>query len=98
MKKIWFILKNIPPRTIQIKLLKKHHKKDLDKFLARCKKYNLCTRTDSKVVTTKRQFEVLTTANCCFVVKSLIETFGKSNAKGVLIWEHYGISTSNNHL
>lgn len=40
-QKIWFILKNIPPRTIQIKLLKKHHKKDLDKFLARCKKYNI---------------------------------------------------------
>lgn len=40
-KKIWFILKNIPPRAIQIKLLKKHHKKDLDKFLARCKENNI---------------------------------------------------------
>ena len=57
-----------------------------------------CIKTELKVTTTKQQFEVLTTANCRFVVKSLIETFGKSNAKGVLIWEHYGISTSNNHL
>ena len=40
-QKIWFILKNFPPRVIQIKLLKKHHKKDLDKFLARCKEYNV---------------------------------------------------------
>lgn len=64
--------------------------------LYRCNHW--CIKTELKVTTTKQQFEVSTTANCRFVVKSLIEISWKSNTKGVIIWEHFCISTSNNHL
>ena len=40
-KKLWFILKNLPPKCIQTKILKKYHRKDLYKFLERCKKNNI---------------------------------------------------------
>ena len=40
-QRIWAIIKNLPPRPIRMKLLKKHHKKDFDKFLARCKENNI---------------------------------------------------------
>ena len=41
-------------------------------------------------MTAKRQFEVLTTENCCFVVKSLIVASQTSIARGVVAWEHCG--------
>ena len=41
LKNFWTWLKNLPPMPIRIKLLKCHHKKDLMKFLNRCKKYNV---------------------------------------------------------
>ena len=53
---------------------------------------------DSKAMTAKRQFDVLTTANCRSVVKSLIVASLESIARGVIGWEHCGISASNYHL
>ena len=46
----------------------------------------------------KTAIEVLTTANCRSVVKLLIVASWESIAKGVIVWEHYGISTSNVRL
>ena len=43
-------------------------------------------------MTAKRQFEVLTTANCPFVVKPPFETSWETIAIGVIIWEHCGIN------
>ena len=57
-----------------------------------------CIRTDSKVIKAKRQFDVLTTANCRFLVKSLIIAFWESIARGVIDWERFGIRASRNHL
>lgn len=37
---IWTWLKNLPPFGIRLKLLKRHHRKDLNKFLRRCEKYH----------------------------------------------------------
>jgi hypothetical protein len=39
----------------------------------------------------KRQFDVLTTANCRSVVKSLFVASWESIARDVIVWEHYGI-------
>ena len=41
---------------------------------------------------------MLTTANCRFVVKSLLVASWKSIAKAVIVWEHYGIRVSSHHL
>ena len=38
---IWTWLKNLPPYPIRLKLLKHHHLIHLQKFLNRCKKYNV---------------------------------------------------------
>ena len=43
-KNFWTWFKNLPPLSIRLKLLKRHHKKDLVKFLDRCKKYNVNLR------------------------------------------------------
>lgn len=41
-KKIfWSWFKNLPSYNMRIRLLKRHHKKDLVKFLDRCKKFNV---------------------------------------------------------
>ena len=40
-KKLWVWLKELPPYSIRLRLLKHHHKKHLQKFLRRCKKYNV---------------------------------------------------------
>ena len=49
-------------------------------------------------MTAKRQFEVLTTANCRFRHKMLLETSWESIATGVITWEHYGINASNGRM
>lgn len=41
MKKFWVWLKELPPYSIRLKLLKLHHKKHLHKFLKRCEEYNV---------------------------------------------------------
>lgn len=41
----------------------------------------------------KRQFGVLTTANCRFVVKYTFKASWETIAKGATIWEHCGINT-----
>ena len=40
-KKIWVWLKELLPFPIRLKLLKKHHRKHLNKFLKRCKEFNV---------------------------------------------------------
>ena len=50
------------------------------------------------MITAKRQFDLLTTANCHSVVKSLIIISWESIAIGVITWEHCGISASSRHL
>ena len=40
-KHLWSWLKRLPPYPIRFKLLKRHHRKDLKKFLNRCAKYNV---------------------------------------------------------
>ena len=44
------------------------------------------------MITAKRQFDLLTTAKCRFVVKSLIIISWESIAIGVIAWEHYMVS------
>lgn len=36
---VWNCIKNLPPYPLRLKLLKRHHRKDLQKFLRRCSKY-----------------------------------------------------------
>lgn len=40
-KNLWTWLKNLPPYNLRLRLLKRHHRKDLHKFLMRCEKYNI---------------------------------------------------------
>lgn len=40
-KKLWVWLKELPPYSLRLKLLKYHHRKHLQKFIQRCEEYNV---------------------------------------------------------